>query len=866
MRSHSEPETAQALLRLTEEAAETLSLPDVLGHVCRVTREIVPCDRAAVYLSDDPHEAIALVADHGTPAHLPSRFAPVLYAGTPIVISRDGPRTPEAVEALDDAGLYALAVLPLPGRGSAAGALVVGRETSPGFSETALDVARGVARHAAPLIENARLFTSLEKAAVFRAGVAELAAALNAWNDRPVIARLVCKRGAELFQVTSGVLFRRAGDVLVAMGATGPEAERAARIALSIDDDDTPVVRAFREAGPVFVNAIAPGAAAPAVARELGLCSLLAVPLVGRAGTGGVLVYGDTARPYAFSRAIADEGMLLAAIATGAIERAYCAEVDEARRIAELQAAELTRRAKELTDARNAALAAAQAKAEFLANMSHEIRTPMTAILGYLNLLGSSDTTPAERAAHLGTIRRNGEHLLHILNDILDLSKIEAGKITVDRAPFALVPFVAEIASLMRPRAVEKGLTFAVACTGAIPERIDADATRLRQVLLNLLSNAIKFTETGGVRLGISVAEAPAMLRFDVEDTGIGLSAEAIAKLFAPFTQSDASMTRRFGGTGLGLAISKRLAQTLGGDIEVRSTVGAGSVFSLTIDPGSLDGVPMLEAPDLTPAPEEPVAVVVPETDTSLVARVLLAEDTPDTQRLFAYYLRKAGAEVDIAENGLLARDRALAAAAAGRAYDVILMDMQMPELDGEQATAQLRRAGYRGPIIALTAHAMQSEREKCLRAGCDDFASKPIDPETLVATIRRHLHRSESVASEEQPLVSTLKGDAELMALLDMFIAGLPERVAAMERSLAAADFETLRKQAHQLKGTSAGYGFAPIAEAVARIEASVRSRVDLDTLRPRLEELATLCRRARSGFPSVAAFSGDSPALSAP
>jgi len=843
----------EGLFRLSEEAADKLSLPEILGSVCRLTAELVPADRCTVHLWNDRRSAFIPAADHGSPPRVVRRFANRrpdpgpgfvgdLIAGKTIVASRDDPGSPELARAIVDTELYAFASVPLRRRRTTVGWLTVGVDEPPGLSAGSLEVALALARQAASLIDTARLFMKVQRAAAFRAGVAELSAALNAWNDRVVIARLVCKRGAELFKVSNGFVFRREGESLSVIGASGPGAERAAKLAFPVDDESIPVVRAFREARPVFVNDMTPGPRDRDVrAREMGLSCLVAVPLVGVAGAAGCLVYGDAKRRHAFSQVVADEGIQLASVAAGAFERVASVEAEQARRAAEVRAAELGRRAQE-------SAGAARAKAEFLANMSHEIRTPMTAILGYLNLVSSPDTTDAERQRHLATIRRNGDHLMRILDDILDLSKIEAGKMTVERAACSPVAIANDVASLMRPRATEKRLTFAIEYDGPIPERIVGDVTRLRQILVNLLSNAIKFTESGGVCLRIGLAtprdvEQP-MLRFDVVDTGIGLSEDALEKLFAPFTQADASMTRRFGGTGLGLAISRRLAQMLGGDIVARSAPGEGSVFSVTIETGPLDGVAMIEVAAESAVPDELAAPGDLWADPPLRARVLLAEDTVDIQRLLAFYLRKAGADVEVADDGIAARERALVASAAGRPFDVILMDMQMPELDGEQATIQLRQAGYTRPIVALTAHAMPSEREKCLQAGCDDFASKPIEPDELIATIRRHVDGTRS--APQARLVSTLKCDAELTALLGMFIAGLPRRVAAMERALAGGDVRGMLKQAHQLKGTSGGYGFAPLSEAVARLEALARAAAPPDDVRRQLDEVAALCRRA--------------------
>lgn len=386
--------------------------------------------------------------------------------------------------------------------------------------------------------------------------------------------------------------------------------------------------------------------------------------------------------------------------------------------------------------------------------MSHELRTPMTAILGYADILseqGSSHQASQEEVQAIETIRRNGKHLLTIVNDILDISKIEAGKMSVERIAFSPWQIMADVASLMRPKAINDNLQFSVESVGPIPATIQSDPVRLRQILLNLTGNALKFTETGGVRVIVKLADAidgsNPRLRFEIIDTGIGMTHEQKAKLFQSFSQADTTMTRRFGGTGLGLMISQRLAQMLGGDIVVASTPGEGSSFSVTIETGSLQGVAMLHQVDEADMSHRELNGQ-PKTATRLKGRILLAEDGPDNQRLISFILRKAGAEVTVAENGRIAYEKAIAAAQTDEPFDVILMDMQMPELDGYGATRLLRSEGFKGPIIALTAHALTGERETCLEAGCDDFANKPIDKPKLFGMIAGYLEASDKSAA----------------------------------------------------------------------------------------------------------------------
>ena len=420
------------------------------------------------------------------------------------------------------------------------------------------------------------------------------------------------------------------------------------------------------------------------------------------------------------------------------------------RDISERKAAEAT-----LVDEKNAAENANQAKSEFLANMSHEIRTPLNAILGFTKVLRLNEYEAEEREDFLQHIHDSGTHLLGLINDILDLSKIEAGKMDFLQEEFDIWSVVQDVMSIFRVLARKKEIYMRAFAKTSIPKIVKGDAIRVKQLLTNLTGNALKFTERGRVNVSLayhlsnSGAEGgrqSARLVLEVQDTGIGISRDSVGELFTPFNQLDNSITRRFGGTGLGLAISQRIVEGLNGQIEVESKKGIGSLFRVTLPLEHIEGVEMTNPFAITgkvtakKTEEEPLHVFtspnVEEAKSELPlegVHILLCEDGQANRALVKHILSRVGVEVTEAENGL---DGVRAIQKSPEEFDLILMDVQMPVMDGYTATSRMRALGYKKPIIALTAHAMRGDRERCLEAGCSSYLSKPIDFNGLLETI----------------------------------------------------------------------------------------------------------------------------------
>ncbi len=479
-----------------------------------------------------------------------------------------------------------------------------------------------------------------------------------------------------------------------------------------------------------------------------------------------------------------------------------------------------------------------RAKSQFLANMSHEIRTPMTAILGYVDLLMDDAINAADRKTFLTTVRRNADNLLQLINDILDLSKIEAGKMVMEVRPCHLPSTVADVASMMRPRAEQREDTLEVCYTGPLPETIHTDGTKLRQVIVNLVGNAVKFTEKGSIRIGVSFLSRwrsdQSAVSVEVTDTGIGIRQEALARLFEPFTQAESSTTRKHGGTGLGLAISRRIVTALGGELKVESTPGEGSTFTVTVPTGDISGVNLLESPGEVICEDGAGTRWTPGAGALQGVRILLAEDSIDNQELLRTVLGNVGAEVEVVENGRLAVERA-----ETNTFDVVLMDMNMPEMDGCEATRRLRDRGYSRPILALTANTMSGDSEHCLAAGCNAHLAKPIDRKQLIETLAEYTMSKATqtdapTASPSQVVPPSQSGgissqfadDSQLASILPGFVGRLPSQLDALCEALAEERLEDAERLAHRIKGAGGSYGYPTLSEVARSLELAAKAR----------------------------------------
>ena len=473
----------------------------------------------------------------------------------------------------------------------------------------------------------------------------------------------------------------------------------------------------------------------------------------------------------------------------------------------------------ELRAAKAVAESASQTKSDFLASMSHEIRTPMNAIIGIADLLAKTPLAP-EQDKYVQIFRRAGDNLLNLINDILDLSKVEASQLELERTGFSLNDHLEKVTEMVADRAHEKGLALVCEIAPNVPTDLVGDPTRLRQVLLNLLSNAIKFTESGEVSLRVAPdadSSVPTALRFTVSDTGIGIPGEKLGQVFERFTQADSSTTRRFGGSGLGLTISKRLVELMGGRIWVESRVGEGSVFAFAVPFEICAAANRPPAAPVGTGPEAPLPALC----------ILLAEDSPDNCLITMAYLKDTPYRVEIAETGAIAFKKFI----AGH-YDLVLMDRQMPIMDGLTATRTIRaweQANDRPPtpIIALTASALKGDREMCLAAGCTAFLTKPIKQEVLLQAIKERSIVAPPSSKEESSRMDTILVHAEpkLADLIPVFLQNCRKNVIAMLDALDRGDFETVEILGHGMRGAGGSYGFQPITDIGAALEQAAES-----------------------------------------
>ena len=662
-----------------------------------------------------------------------------------------------------------------------------------------------------------------------------------------------------------------------------------------LDDSGQPVTNSESIKSTVLTSIKSMDAVTAASSMEFR--SLLVCPIVVRSRVISCLVVGNSEVRDLFGANELRIARYISTIAGAALENADGFQslqelnanlekiVEERTAVVESRSAELLNTADslrktqtQLAAARDAAQQASRAKSDFLAHMSHEIRTPIGAVLGFTELLlnGESPLQP-EQTDHLNRVLSNGNHLHRLLNDLLDLSKIEAGQLTIESiqsAPFALMH---DVLSSLQSRAMDKNLKLSLRVLNQVPETILTDPTRLRQILTNLIGNAIKFTDEGSVNLMVDTDLKTGRLRIQVQDTGPGIPLTAQQNVFEPFKQADVTVARRFGGTGLGLPISRQLAQALGGGIELVSEPGFGSTFTVTIATGTLENVRLLNAAEAEASLATPISMGRSVTDLK-GCRILIADDVESNRELFGLVLRRAHAECYFACNGQEAVDLV-----QHQDFDLVLMDMQMPVMDGYNAAQTLRSAGVTLPIVAITANGMEEDQEKCRRAGCSGYLTKPISMSSLLRGVAEQLGRSvdhirssekspirlatpvssapasSAKLSMDEPLtrdVPVLPSDPVFRDFALRFLSKIELALPEIQSRIATSDWTRLSELGHWIKGTGGTVGLMTYTHMGIAIQDSARTK---DHVGAQLvaAELASITRQLRCENNNVVAAS---------